>query len=93
MFKHDLRTDGIFGKIFNTVAVGGRNATLGETMEILIIVLVAAYFLPLIVALLRGHHQTGMVAVLNIFLGWTLLGWVVSLAIACGAVRKEGSAS
>jgi hypothetical protein len=26
-----------------------------------------------------------MVLVLNLFLGWTFLGWVVSLAKACGS--------
>jgi len=41
------------------------------------------YFLPTIVASLR-HHQAAPVFVLNLFLGWTFIGWVVALAIAVG---------
>lgn len=41
------------------------------------------YFLPTIFAWGR-KHQLGMVAVINIFLGWTFIGWVVALAISLG---------
>ena len=43
--------------------------------------LIALYFVPTIVAVNRDH-QVGPVAVINIFLGWSLIGWVVALAIA-----------
>ena len=45
-------------------------------------VAVCLYFLPSIVALTRHSHNLGSVVVLNLFLGWTLVGWVVSLALA-----------
>jgi hypothetical protein len=42
----------------------------------------AAYFAPTIVAALaRGRHLAA-VAVINAFLGWSLIGWVVALALA-----------
>jgi RsiW-degrading membrane proteinase PrsW (M82 family) len=47
----------------------------------------AAYFLPVIIAKSRHHHQTGAIFVVDLFLGWTLLGWVVALAWACSARR------
>jgi hypothetical protein len=50
-------------------------------MEV-VIVLVALYLLPTIVAFARGRHNTGAIIVLNLFLGWTLLGWVVALVWA-----------
>lgn len=34
------------------------------------------YFLPTIVASNRGHHTTGIL-LLNLFLGWTVIGWIV----------------
>jgi len=43
------------------------------------------YFLPTIVA--RNGDRAGPVFVLNLFLGWTLIGWVVAFAIA--ATSKE----
>src|SRR5438309_3950809 len=48
-----------------------------------LIVVAGLYFLPSIIAFSR-HQQEGMVFVINFFLGWTLVGWVVALAIAAG---------
>ena len=42
----------------------------------------ALYFLPMFVAVKRDHRNTAAIAILNLFLGWTLLGWVVSLVWA-----------
>lgn len=48
-------------------------------MELIaILILLAIYFLPTIVALNRGHRSAGAIFFLNLLLGWTLLGWVVS---------------
>jgi hypothetical protein len=41
------------------------------------------YFLPFIIALIRGHHQRLAIFILNLFLGWTFIGWVASLIWAC----------
>lgn len=40
------------------------------------------YFLPTIIAGARGHHQMAALFCLNLLLGWTLLGWVLSLVWA-----------
>jgi len=48
---------------------------------------VALYFLPWIIAGKRSHHQHGTIAVINIFLGWTFIGSVIALAMACSAVK------
>jgi len=43
----------------------------------------AAYFAPTIIAFVRKSRDIGVVAVvINLFLGWTLIGWVVALAFA-----------
>jgi T4 superinfection immunity protein len=42
------------------------------------------YFAPTIVALLRAHNPGG-VSIVNLVLGWTLIGWCVALVMACGA--------
>lgn len=61
---------------------------MGETL--LVIVLGAAlYFLPGIVAMTRKTENSGAVIVINVFLGWTLLGWVVALAMAAGGKRRQ----
>lgn len=50
--------------------------------SIVAIVLVGLYLLPSFVAAGRKCKAGAGVAVVNIFLGWTLLGWVVALAWA-----------
>jgi hypothetical protein len=40
------------------------------------------YLLPLIIALIRKVPAAG-VAAMNILLGWTVIGWLVALLMAC----------
>ena len=40
------------------------------------------YLLPMTVAYWRGKKNFLAIAVLNVFLGWTLIGWVVALVWA-----------
>lgn len=56
-------------------------------MEILVLLIVLAlYVLPGIIASSRGHHNQMPIWIINIFLGWSLLGWVGALAWACTKV-------
>ena len=41
------------------------------------------YFLPTIVALARGHLSALAIFFLNLFLGWTLIGWLAALIWSC----------
>lgn len=45
-------------------------------------VLFGAYFLPTIIAFKRGKRNRGAILALNLLLGWTVLGWVISLVWA-----------
>ncbi|HAN96989.1 MAG TPA: superinfection immunity protein [Planctomycetaceae bacterium] len=47
------------------------------------------YFIPLMVALLRGHHNTLAIGALNVFLGWTFLGWVIALVWSFTQVNRS----
>jgi hypothetical protein len=47
-----------------------------------VIFIIGAYFLPCIVAAYRKKRNTVAIAVLNLFLGWTVIGWVVALVWA-----------
>jgi hypothetical protein len=44
---------------------------------------VILYFIPAAVAWLRHVPNRGSVTVVNVFLGWTVIGWIVALAMAC----------
>lgn len=53
-------------------------------MEVFLTFVIAAalYFLPWGLALMRKAPNSGSVLAINLFLGWTLIGWVVALAMA-----------
>ncbi len=53
----------------------------------ILLVLAIPYFVPSIVAVTREMPNKGSTIVVNLFLGWTFIGWVVALAMACG--RKD----
>jgi hypothetical protein len=42
----------------------------------------ALYFLPAIIAALRHTHNATGILLLNLFLGWTMVGWFVALLMA-----------
>jgi hypothetical protein len=45
-----------------------------------VIVLIVVYFLPTMIG--WNNKNSGSVMVINLFLGWTFIGWVVALAMA-----------
>ena len=52
---------------------------------LLFLVLVAIYFLPSLIAYNKSFG--GQVFVLNFFLGWTFIGWVIALVWAMKVER------
>jgi fumarate reductase subunit D len=48
-----------------------------------ITVLTLGYMLPWAVAATRGKSNSMAVALVNFLLGWTFIGWVVALVMAC----------
>lgn len=57
-------------------------------MLALLVAGVGIYLLPVIIGAYRGVESIVSLAVVNVFLGWSLLGWVVSLAWACAPIRR-----
>ena len=55
-------------------------------MEFLILGFI--YFLPWVVAGCRHHHNVTAICILNLFLGWSIIGWIIALVWACTVVRK-----
>ena len=49
----------------------------------------AMYFIPTIVGFVRRVPNRGSLFVINFFLGWTLIGWIVALAMAVRDPRPE----
>jgi hypothetical protein len=49
----------------------------------LVVIALGLYFIPAIAAAGREHRQVLAIFILNLFLGWTLVGWVGALVWAC----------
>ena len=50
--------------------------------SVLITLLSLFYFLPFAIAFNKKRANTGAIFALNLFLGWSLIGWVVALVWA-----------
>jgi hypothetical protein len=46
----------------------------------------AFYFLPSLIGAARRVPNLGSIVVINLFLGWTFVGWVVALAMPARSV-------
>ncbi len=70
------------------VASNGGDPTHGLMV---LIVLLAIYFLPWLVAWSRQHHATDTILIANLVLGWTFVGWFGALVWAAMPVRTSAT--
>ena len=57
-------------------------------LTVLFLACAVIYFIPALVAKNREHKDTNSIFVVNLFLGWTIIGWIVALA---WAVKSAGA--
>lgn len=85
-----------FGAIVIIAAVRGAFSGVGGILHVVGIALagivvavmsVAVYILPTLIASRRKMPHTGSIAVINLLLGFTYVGWVVALAVAVADKR------
>ncbi len=53
-----------------------------------LILLLAFYFLPTIIALSRRSTMTVWVVLIDLLAGWTVVGWIVALVMAIASARE-----
>ena len=56
-------------------------------MEVMVL-LALLHFLPTVIALLRGHHNSFAILLTNLLLGWTVIGWIIALIWSFTAVAR-----
>ena len=54
---------------------------------VIALAIVLIYFLPIFIG--RGKKHINGIAVLNLFLGWTVLGWVGAMIWAVSSPKKS----
>ena len=73
---------GCLGAFFFMAGLSTSQPEYAWMMLVLPVVGTFVYFLPAIIAENRMHPNAEAVAVLNFFLGWTFIGWVIALVWA-----------
>ena len=57
---------------------------------VVVVLLFIAYWYPTLLAMKRHHRDKGSIFVVNLFFGWTFIGWVVALVwAASGNVEQD----
>ncbi len=83
-----------------TTKVASSNSTQTDSDEtaivsVFIVVLgmisLVIYFIPSLIAVLRGHQNALAIFMLNLFLGWLFIGWVLAMIWACTEVFHRDS--
>lgn len=60
----------------------------GEEWIIITLIFIPLYFLPSIIAKSRKTPDTPGIFILNLLLGWTVIGWIGALAWAFSSGRQ-----
>lgn len=50
-----------------------------EAVSLLVPLFVVGYFVPYFVAYQRNHKNSSPIFLTTLFLGWTVIGWIVAL--------------
>jgi hypothetical protein len=58
-------------------------------VSIILAIVTAGYFLPWMIAALRGKSNSWSVFWVNFLLGWTIIGWIIALVMACGSHKHR----
>jgi uncharacterized membrane protein HdeD (DUF308 family) len=78
----------LIGALAAFAALGGKESGLDAALAIILGTLI--YRVPALAARQRHAPNTGSIAVINVLLGWTVIGWVVALAMALRDPRPAG---
>ena len=70
------------------IASDRRYAPVQAVIAWILTVLTLGYMLPWAVAATRGKSNALAIGLLNFFVGWTILGWIAALVMACMSHQK-----
>lgn len=62
-----------------------RSSTAHVVTAWIVALVTAGYMLPWAIAATRNKENAAAIALVDLLLGWSLIGWVVSLVMACSA--------
>jgi hypothetical protein len=60
----------------------------GLIYDAAVVVAIAVYWIPTLAAAFRRSEKATVVFIVNLLLGWTVIGWIVALTIALGSEAR-----
>jgi hypothetical protein len=66
-----------------------QTSTATKVIAVVLALLTAGYMLPWAIAALRDLRSHVSVGLVNLLLGWTLIGWVVALVMSLRRLRPD----
>ncbi|WP_043642009.1 superinfection immunity protein [Nocardioides alkalitolerans] len=60
------------------------------TISIVLAIITLGYMLPWMIASMRGKSNAGGVFFVNLLVGWTIIGWIAALVMACTSHQVVG---
>lgn len=66
-----------------------QTATVTKVIAVIAAILTAGYMLPWAIAAVRNLRSHVSVGLVNLLLGWTIIGWVVALVMSVRKLRPD----
>jgi hypothetical protein len=66
-----------------------QTGTVTKVVAVVAALLTAGYLLPWAIAVLRDLHTHVSVLLVNLLLGWTVIGWIVALVMSLRRLRPD----
>ncbi|MDT9593580.1 superinfection immunity protein [Nocardioides zeae] len=67
-----------------------RGRPISVIVSVVLAIVTLGYFLPWMIAALRGKANAWTIFWVNLLVGWTLIGWIVALVMACSSHQVVG---
>lgn len=69
----------------NTIISDKKGKPVQSSLAWIIAICTLGYMLPWAIAATRGKSNAGAIGWINLLLGWSVIGWIIALVMACGS--------
>lgn len=69
----------------DTIISDKKGKPVQSSLAWIIAICTLGYMLPWAIAATRGKSNAGAIGWINLLLGWSVIGWIVALVMACGS--------
>lgn len=79
-----------YAVLMNQIVTDKRGKGLQAVFAWIATIISVGYMLPWAIAATRGKSNSGAIGWINLLLGWSVIGWIVALVMACGSHQVVG---